>query len=74
MIPPPSHPLPPGRGTLGIHFGCGYAALRSLCLCGENGLAVAFDLPGAICGVTISNKHAGLLKGRKSLYPKLKQY
>jgi hypothetical protein len=46
MIPPPSHPLPPGRGTLGIHFGCGYAALRSLCLCGENGLAVAFDLPG----------------------------
>jgi hypothetical protein len=28
----------------------------------------------AICDVGATNKHAGLLEGRESLYPKLKQY
>jgi hypothetical protein len=28
----------------------------------------------AICDVRAPNKHASLLKGRKSLYPKVKQY
>ena len=29
---------------------------------------------GAICDVMASNEHAGLLEGRESLYPKLRQY
>jgi hypothetical protein len=29
---------------------------------------------GAICDVNALNKHAGLLRGRKNLYPKLGQY
>jgi hypothetical protein len=28
----------------------------------------------AICDVMVSNEHGGLLEGRESLYPKLRQY
>ena len=37
-------------------------------------IEVVLQDKGAICDVGATNKHAGLLEGRESLYPKLKQY